>query len=74
MEISIYLLVHKVYQFLFLEPRDIIWKNIAVDAAYSKTKKRSAVVIVGLGALLWAIPVAFIQAVATADSLCMYTY
>lgn len=51
------------------EPRDIIWRNIAVDHAYSEKKKSSAVVIVAFGALLWAIPIAFIQAIATADTL-----
>lgn len=51
------------------EPRDIVWRNIAVDYENSIAKQNSAAIIVAVGAVLWAIPIATIQALATADSL-----
>ncbi|KAL7539932.1 hypothetical protein ACHAXR_009727 [Thalassiosira sp. AJA248-18] len=51
------------------EPQDIIWENAHVNLAWSKGREWTANVLLGLGALLWSIPVASIQALATADQI-----
>ncbi|KAL7549353.1 hypothetical protein ACHAWF_012625 [Thalassiosira exigua] len=51
------------------EPRDIIWENAHVNLAWSKGREWTANVLLGLGAILWSIPVASIQALATADQI-----
>ena len=53
------------------EPRDIIWENAHVNLGWSKGREWTANVLLGLGAILWSIPVASIQALATADQLSM---
>jgi len=51
------------------EPRDIIWTNAHCDRRVCKERESIASFLVGFGALLWSVPLAFIQAMATADSL-----
>lgn len=51
------------------EPRDIIWDNVHVNLAWSKGREWTANVLLGLGAILWSIPVSSIQVLATADTL-----
>ena len=51
------------------EPRDIIWENAHVNLGWSKGREWTANVLLGLGAILWSIPVASIQALATADQI-----
>ena len=45
-----------------------------MDYENSIAKQNSAAIIVAVGAVLWAIPIATIQALATADSLCKSEY
>ncbi|KAL7507303.1 hypothetical protein ACHAXN_004517 [Cyclotella atomus] len=51
------------------EPRDIIWDNAHVNLGWSKGREFTANMLLGLGAILWSIPVASIQALATADQI-----
>jgi len=51
------------------EPRDIIWENAHVNLGWSKGREWTANVLLGLGAILWSVPVASIQALATADQI-----
>jgi len=51
------------------EPRDLLWKNIHVDLNICKKKETMVNILLGLGAILWSIPLTFIQAVANADTL-----
>lgn len=51
------------------EPRDVIWENAHVNLSWSKGREATANVLLGVGAILWSIPVASIQALATADQL-----
>jgi hypothetical protein len=51
------------------EPRDIMWENAHVNLGWSKGREFSANVLFGIGALFWSIPVASIQALATADQI-----
>ncbi|EED91711.1 predicted protein [Thalassiosira pseudonana CCMP1335] len=51
------------------EPRDIIWENCHVNLGWSKGREWTANMLLGLGAILWSIPVAIIQALATADQI-----
>lgn len=51
------------------EPRDIIWANAQVDKELSSSRALTANIFIGLGAILWSIPLAAIQAFATAASL-----
>jgi hypothetical protein len=48
------------------EPRDIIWENAHVNLGWSRGRVNTTNVLLGLGALLWSIPVASIQALASA--------
>jgi hypothetical protein len=43
------------------EPRDIIWDNAHVNLGWSKGREFTANMLLGLGAILWSIPVASIQ-------------
>ena len=43
------------------EPRDIIWSNAHVNLGWSKGREFTANILLGLGAILWSIPVASIQ-------------
>jgi hypothetical protein len=43
------------------EPRDIIWENAHVNLGWSKGREWTANVLLGVGAILWSIPVASIQ-------------
>ncbi len=51
------------------EPRDIIWENAHVNLGWSTGREWTANMLLGLGAILWSIPVASIQALATADQI-----
>jgi len=51
------------------ETRDIIWKNAHIDKGVIQGRAFLANVLLSLGAILWSIPLAMIQALATADSL-----
>eukprot|EP00804_Cyclotella_cryptica_P010295 CCRYP_012233-RB/>CCRYP_012233-RB protein AED:0.36 eAED:0.36 QI:398/1/1/1/0.85/0.87/8/444/916 len=51
------------------EPRDLIWENAHVNLGWSKGREWTANMLLGLGAILWSIPVASIQALATADQI-----
>ena len=43
------------------EPRDIIWANAHVNLGWSKGREFTANMLLGLGAILWSVPVASIQ-------------
>lgn len=43
------------------EPRDLIWSNAHVNLGWSKGREFTANMLLGLGAILWSIPVASIQ-------------
>jgi len=51
------------------EPRDIVWTNAHIDKRVSSSRENIANTFVCLGAILWSIPLAAIQAFATADSI-----
>lgn len=51
------------------EPRDIVWENAHVNLSWSKGREWTANVLLGIGAILWSVPVASIQALATADQI-----
>lgn len=51
------------------EPRDLMWENAHIDRRVSSTRENIATALIGLGAILWSIPLAAIQAFATADSI-----
>jgi len=51
------------------EPRDIKWENAHINLDWSAGRAASANVLLFLGAILWSIPVAAIQAIANIDSL-----
>lgn len=51
------------------EPRDIIWENAHVNLGWSRGREWTANMLLGVGAILWSIPVASIQALATADQI-----
>ena len=48
------------------EPSDLIWENVHVNLGWSRGREWTANVLLGLGALLWSVPVATIQALAAA--------
>ena len=54
------------------DPRDIIWENIHIHDTVSEKAKIFAAVIVAVGAILWSIPVAFIQVYASVENLGMW--
>jgi len=49
------------------DPRDIQWENTHVNYSYSKGREWTANCLLVIGAILWSIPVASIQALATAE-------
>jgi len=51
------------------ESRDIIWENAHVNLGWSRSREWTANILLGIGAILWSIPVASIQALATADQI-----
>eukprot|EP00985_Skeletonema_marinoi_P023778 scaffold16004_cov202-Skeletonema_marinoi.AAC.2 len=51
------------------ESRDIIWENAHVNLGWSRGREWTANMLLGVGAILWSIPVASIQALATADQI-----
>mmetsp|Transcript_19053 Transcript_19053/g.27923 ORF Transcript_19053/g.27923 Transcript_19053/m.27923 type:complete len:1047 (+) Transcript_19053:87-3227(+) len=51
------------------EPRDIIWKNCHVDIKINNRREWVSNVFFGIGAILWSVPLAGIQALATAEYL-----
>lgn len=51
------------------EPRDVIWENAHVNLGWSRGREWTANMLLGIGAILWSIPVASIQALATADQI-----
>jgi len=51
------------------DPRDIKWENAHINRSWSAGREWTANVALGVGAILWSVPVAAIQAWATADSL-----
>jgi hypothetical protein len=53
------------------EPRDIIWQNAHVNLGWSRGREWTANLLLGIGAILWSIPVASIQALATADQIAL---
>ena len=55
------------------EPRDLIWENAHVNMAWSKGREFTANTLLAVGAILWSIPVASIQALATVETLASVT-
>ena len=51
------------------EPRDIEWANAYIDKKTTENRQWIAGFLLGLGAILWSIPLTIIQAFATAESL-----
>ena len=51
------------------EPRDIVWENAHVNLTWSAGRAWTANVLLFFGAILWSVPVAGIQALATFDTL-----
>jgi len=49
------------------EPRDIIWQNCSRRADVNERRESNANLLLMIGALLWSIPLATIQALASAD-------
>ncbi len=54
------------------EPRDVFWKNAHVSSKTKNRKESIANICIILGAILWSIPIAAIQAFASIDQLGMY--
>jgi hypothetical protein len=50
-----------------LEPRDVIWEKAHVNLGWSRGREWTTNMLLGIGAILWSIPVASIQALATAE-------
>eukprot|EP00566_Odontella_aurita_P003015 CAMPEP_0113599678 /NCGR_PEP_ID=MMETSP0015_2-20120614/42281_1 /TAXON_ID=2838 /ORGANISM="Odontella" /LENGTH=1029 /DNA_ID=CAMNT_0000507843 /DNA_START=376 /DNA_END=3466 /DNA_ORIENTATION=+ /assembly_acc=CAM_ASM_000160 len=53
------------------EPRDIIWENVHQEANVIERRERICNVLFVLGAILWSIPLAAIQAFAKAEQLAL---
>eukprot|EP00956_Cyclotella_meneghiniana_P015324 scaffold23368_cov71-Cyclotella_meneghiniana.AAC.7 len=51
------------------ETRDIVWKNVQIDRDVSTGKEFIANVLLGLGVLLWSIPLTLIQAWAKVENV-----
>jgi hypothetical protein len=51
------------------DPRDVVWTNAHVDKAWINGQEWTANVLLGLGAVLWSVPVTAIQALANLHSL-----
>jgi len=54
------------------EPRDVIWKNVAVPQARIEIRRSVINIILVFGVILWSVPVAFIQAVASMENLAQW--
>jgi hypothetical protein len=55
--------------FVAPETRDIVWKNVQIDRDISAGKEFIANVLLGLGVLLWSIPLTLIQAWAKVENV-----
>lgn len=53
------------------EPRDILWKNVHISADIQERKERVCNFLFVVGAVLWSIPLAAIQAFAKAEQLAL---
>lgn len=51
------------------EPRDIVWQNVQIDRDISAGRAFVANVLLGLGVLLWSIPLTLIQAWAKVENV-----
>lgn len=51
------------------EARDVCWKNIHLSSRATNRRISNATLFLALGALLWSIPLASIQALASADNV-----
>jgi len=51
------------------DSRDIVWTNAHIDKAWSSGREGMTDVLLGIGAILWSVPVTFIQALANLESL-----
>lgn len=51
------------------DPRDVRWENAHINASYAKGREWTANFLLVLGAVLWSIPIASIQALATVEHL-----
>mmetsp|Transcript_29380 Transcript_29380/g.66372 ORF Transcript_29380/g.66372 Transcript_29380/m.66372 type:complete len:1055 (-) Transcript_29380:9-3173(-) len=51
------------------EPRDILWPNVQVDADIGASRSFTANVLLGLGVILWSIPLTLIQAWAKVENV-----
>mmetsp|Transcript_23134 Transcript_23134/g.34161 ORF Transcript_23134/g.34161 Transcript_23134/m.34161 type:complete len:893 (-) Transcript_23134:388-3066(-) len=51
------------------DSRDIEWKNAHIDKGWSSGREGAANIFLGLGAILWSVPVTFVQALANLESL-----
>ena len=51
------------------EARDVCWKNIHLSSRAMNRRISNATLFLGLGALLWSIPLASIQALASAENV-----
>jgi len=51
------------------EPRDIVWKSAHFPSKLLRRRERYVNVLLGVGIILWSIPLAAIQAFATADQV-----
>jgi hypothetical protein len=53
------------------EPRDIVWQNVQIDRDISAGRAFVANVLLGLGVLLWSIPLTLIQAWAKVENVAL---
>ena len=53
------------------EPRDLVWRNCQIDSDIGAQRAFIANVLIGLGVLLWSIPLTFIQAWAKVENVAM---
>ena len=51
------------------EARDLIWDNVPYSAVGNNRRESNANILLALGALLWSIPLASIQAIASAEKV-----
>jgi len=51
------------------DPREIVWENAHINQSNSNGREMTANFLLGLGAILWSIPVAAIQALATVERI-----
>ncbi len=53
------------------EPRDLVWQNVQIDRDIGNSRAFIADVFLGLGVLLWSIPLTLIQAWAKVENVAM---